>query len=39
LSAVILASFVPYVGVTLASIRRGSALTPLPVTYTLAYCG
>jgi iron(III) transport system permease protein len=37
LSLVMLCSFIPYVGVTLASVGKGWALTPLPVTYTLAY--
>ena len=37
LSALLLLSFVPYLGVTLASVGRGWALTPLPVAYTLQY--
>ena len=37
LSALLLLSFVPYIGVALASVGRGWALTPLPVAYTLQY--
>jgi iron(III) transport system permease protein len=37
LSTLLLLSFIPYVGVTLASVGRGWALTPLPVAYTLQY--
>ena len=37
LSLVMLMSFIPYVGVTLASVGRGWSLTPLPVAYTLQY--
>jgi iron(III) transport system permease protein len=37
LSFLLLLSFIPYIGVTLASIGRGWALTPLPVAYTLQY--
>ena len=37
LSALLLLSFIPYIGVTLASVGRGWALTPLPVAYTLQY--
>src|SRR5262245_241304 len=37
LSALMLASFIPYAGVTLASVGRGWALTPVPVAYTLSY--
>src|SRR5512144_913842 len=37
LSALMLASFIPYAGVALASVGKGWALTPLPVAYTLAY--
>jgi iron(III) transport system permease protein len=36
LSLLLLASFVPYLGVGLASVGRGWSLTPLPVHYTLA---
>jgi iron(III) transport system permease protein len=34
LSAVMLASFVPYVGVALASVGKGWSMTPFPVRYT-----
>src|SRR2546425_8727845 len=37
LSLVMLASFVPYLGVALASVGRGWSLTPFPVQYTLHY--
>ena len=37
LSAVMLLSFIPYIGVVLASVGRGWSLTPLPVQYTLHY--
>ena len=37
LSTLLLLSFIPYIGVTLASVGRGWALTPLPVAYTLQY--
>ena len=37
LSFVMLLSFIPYIGVTLASIGKGWSLTPLPVAYTLQY--
>jgi iron(III) transport system permease protein len=37
LSGLLVLSFIPYLGVTLASIGRGWALTPLPVAYTLQY--
>jgi iron(III) transport system permease protein len=37
LSIVMLLSCIPYIGVGLASVGRGWALTPLPVAYTLAY--
>jgi len=37
LSFVLLASFVPYLGVALASVGRGWSLTPIPVLYTLQY--
>jgi iron(III) transport system permease protein len=37
LSLVMVASFIPYVGVALASVGRGWSLTPLPVQYTLQY--
>lgn len=37
LSLVMLASFIPYLGVALASVGKGWALTPFPVQYTLAY--
>ena len=37
LSLVMLASFVPYVGVALASVGKGWSLTPFPVQYTLHY--
>jgi iron(III) transport system permease protein len=36
-SVVLLFSFIPYVGVTLASVGKGWSLTPLPVAYTLQY--
>jgi iron(III) transport system permease protein len=35
LSAVMLLSFIPYLGVALASVGRGWSLTPFPVQYTL----
>lgn len=37
LSLVMLASFVPYLGVALAAVGRGWSLTPFPVQYTVAY--
>jgi iron(III) transport system permease protein len=37
LSVVMLLSFIPYVGVALASVGRGWSLTPFPVQYTLQY--
>jgi iron(III) transport system permease protein len=37
LTLVLLVSFVPYLGVGLASVGRGWSLTPFPVHYTLAY--
>ena len=37
LSVLLLLSFIPYIGVTLASVGKGWALTPLPVAYTLQY--
>jgi iron(III) transport system permease protein len=37
LSFLLLLSFIPYIGVTLASLGKGWALTPLPVSYTLQY--
>ncbi len=37
LSLVMVASFIPYVGVALASVGRGWSLTPIPVQYTLQY--
>jgi len=37
LSLVMLLSFIPYLGVALASVGRGWSLTPLPVHYTLQY--
>jgi iron(III) transport system permease protein len=37
LSALMLISFIPHVGVTLAAFGRGWSLTPLPVEYTLAF--
>ena len=37
LSLVMLLSFIPYLGVGLASVGKGWALTPLPVAYTLQY--
>jgi iron(III) transport system permease protein len=37
LSLVMLASFIPYLGVGLASIGKGWSLTPLPLQYTLQY--
>jgi iron(III) transport system permease protein len=36
-SLVMLLSFIPYIGVSLASVGKGWALTPLPVAYTLRY--
>ena len=37
LSLVMLASFIPYLGVGLASVGRGWSLTPLPLQYTWQY--
>jgi iron(III) transport system permease protein len=37
LSALMLLSFIPYLGVALASVGRGWSLTPFPVRYTLQY--
>ena len=37
LSLLMLLSFVPYLGVLLASVGRGWSLTPIPVRYTLAH--
>jgi iron(III) transport system permease protein len=37
LSAVMLLSFVPYLGVALASVGKGWSLTPFPVQYTAMY--
>src|SRR3990172_7630133 len=37
LSLVMLFSFIPYIGVTLASLGKGWSLTPFPVAYTLQY--
>ena len=37
LSLVLLLSFIPYLGVFLASVGRGWSLTPFPVRYTLQY--
>jgi iron(III) transport system permease protein len=37
LSLVMLLSFVPYLGVALASVGKGWSLTPFPVEYTLLY--
>jgi iron(III) transport system permease protein len=37
LSAVMLLSFIPYLGVALASVGRGWSLTPIPVAYTLQF--
>jgi iron(III) transport system permease protein len=37
LSTVMLLSFIPYLGVALASVGRGWSLTPFPVQYTLHY--
>src|SRR5213594_4180609 len=37
LSLVMLASFIPYLGVALASVGKGWSLTPFPVQYTLQY--
>jgi iron(III) transport system permease protein len=37
LSLVMLASFIPYLGVGLASVGRGWSLTPFPLQYTLQY--
>ncbi len=37
LSVLMLLSFIPYVGVALASFSRGWSLTPLPVSYTLQH--
>ncbi len=36
-SLVMLLSFIPYIGVALASVGKGWSLTPLPVAYTLQY--
>jgi iron(III) transport system permease protein len=37
LTLVLLASFIPYLGVALASVGKGWSLTPIPVQYTLQY--
>src|SRR3989441_6096917 len=37
LSALMLLSFVPYLGVALASVGKGWSLTPFPLRYTLGY--
>jgi len=37
LSLLMLMSFIPYIGVALASVSRGWSLTPLPVAYTLQH--
>src|SRR5256712_1703680 len=37
LSALMLLSFIPYLGVFFASVGKGWSLTPFPVRYTLAY--
>src|SRR5262247_883709 len=37
LSIIMLLAFIPYVGVALASLRRGWSLTPLPLAYTLQH--
>src|SRR5438105_2131983 len=37
LSCVMLLSFIPYLGVALASVGKGWSLTPFPVRYTLQY--
>ncbi len=37
LSSVMLLSFIPYLGVALASVGKGWSLTPFPVRYTLQY--
>ena len=37
LSTLLLLSFIPYIGLALASVGKGWALTPLPVAYTLQY--
>ena len=37
LTLVMLLSFIPYLGVVLASVGKGWSLTPLPVRYTLQY--
>src|SRR5437867_8646668 len=37
LSLVMLASFIPYLGVLLASVGRGWSMTPIPVHYTLQF--
>src|SRR5712691_1464109 len=37
LSAVMLLSFIPYLGVGLASVGKGWSLTPFPLRYTLGY--
>jgi iron(III) transport system permease protein len=37
LTLLLLASFIPYLGVALASVGRGWSLTPFPVQYTLLY--
>ncbi len=37
LSVVMLLSFIPYIGVTLASVGKGWSLTPLPLSYSVQY--
>jgi iron(III) transport system permease protein len=37
LSFVMILSFIPYLGVTLASVGKGWSLTPFPVAYTIQY--
>src|SRR4030095_12782965 len=37
LGALLLVSFIPYVGVALASVGKGWSLTPLPTAYTLQF--
>ena len=37
LTLVVLAAFIPYLGVGLASVGKGWSLTPLPLQYTLQY--
>src|SRR5262245_46450248 len=37
LSLIMLLSFIPYIGVVLASVGKGWALAPLPAAYTLQY--